>query len=297
MTVSHLIAEIKMADEKNPFPGENNTGHIWDDNIREMANPIPRWWMIGFWASIAWFVGYGILYPFIPLAEGSTKGILGWTQIGEYQEDQAKLNKLRAPFEAKIEAMALADVLADDGLSGYAVASARVLFGDNCAACHGAGGQGGPGFPVLADDNWLYGGSIETIQQTLINGRNGMMTAHAGTLSGDEIATLAQHAVNLSQGNPTEAGTQLFQDKYCFACHGADAKGVQAMGSANLTDAIWRFNEDDKLASAVQTITHGVNYPLDPLTRIAQMPAFGKRLEENDIKKLAIYVYKLGGGQ
>lgn len=286
-----------MADEKNPFPGENNTGHIWDDNIREMANPIPRWWMIGFWASIVWFVGYGILYPFIPLADDSTKGILGWTMIGEYQEDLAKVDAVRAPFEAQIAAMTVAEVLADDGLSGYAVASARVVFGDNCAACHGSGGQGGPGFPVLADDDWLYGGTIETIQQSITNGRRGMMIAHGSMLSGAEINTLAQHVVNLSQGSPTDAGAELYQGKGCFGCHGADGKGMQILGSVNLTDAVWRFNEADKLASAVQTITHGVNDSRDPSTRTAVMPAFNQRLNENDIKKLAVYVYKLGGGQ
>ncbi len=286
-----------MADEKNPFPGENNTGHIWDDNIREMANPIPRWWMIGFWLSIAWFVGYGILYPFIPLADGNTKGILGWTMMGEYQQDLAKVDAVRAPFETQIQSMSVAEILADDGLSGYAVASARVLFGDYCAGCHGAGGQGGPGFPVLADDDWLYGGSIETILQTITNGRRGMMIAHGSMLSAAEINTLAQYTVDLSQGETADAGAQLYRDKGCFGCHGADGKGLQVLGSVNLTDAVWRFNEVDKLASAVRTITHGVNDVRDPDTRTAEMPAFGQRLSENELKKLAIYAYKLGGGQ
>ncbi|MEH6822864.1 MAG: cytochrome-c oxidase, cbb3-type subunit III [Motiliproteus sp.] len=286
-----------MADDKNPFPGENNTGHIWDDNIREMANPIPRWWMIGFWLSIAWFVGYGILYPFIPLANESTKGVLGWTQIGEYQESIAEVEAIRAQFETKIDAMTVAEVLADEGLSGYAAASARVLFGDNCAGCHGTGGAGGPGFPVLADDNWIYGGSIETIQQSITNGRRGMMIAHASMLNEAEINTLAQHVVDLSRSASTDAGAQLYRDKGCFGCHGADGKGLQILGSANLTDAIWRFNEADKLASAVYTIAHGVNDPRDSDTRAALMPAFNQRLKENDIKKLAVYVHKLGGGQ
>tara|TARA_R110001583_G_scaffold131954_2_gene283822 strand:- start:1643 stop:2503 length:861 start_codon:yes stop_codon:yes gene_type:complete len=286
-----------MADEKNPFPGENNTGHIWDDNIREMANPIPRWWMIGFWASIVWFVGYGILYPFIPLADDNTKGILGWTMIGEYQEGVAELDVVRTQFETQIEAMTLPEILADDGLSGYALASARVLFGDNCAGCHGAGGQGGPGFPVLADDDWLYGGTIETIKQTITNGRRGMMIAHGSTLSEAEIGTLAQHVVDLSQSRTSDSGAQLYRDKGCFGCHGADGKGLQILGSANLTDAIWRFNEADKVAGAAYTIAHGVNDPRDAGTREAVMPAFGQRLKENDIKKLAIYVHKLGGGQ
>ncbi len=286
-----------MADEKNPFPGENNTGHIWDDNIRELTNPIPRWWMIGFWISIGWFVAYGILYPMIPLSDGNTKGVLGWTAVGEYNEGMAEVEAIRAQYESQIEGMTVAELLASEGLSHYAVASSRVLFGETCAGCHGAGGAGGPGFPVLADDNWLYGGSIETIQQTITNGRRGMMIAHSKMLSESEIDTLAQHVVNRSQGQSDAEGAQLYRDKGCFGCHGVDAKGMQLMGSVNLTDAIWRFNEADKLASAKYTIIHGVNDPSDASTRDALMPAFGQRLSDNDIKKLAVYVYKFGGGQ
>ena len=286
-----------MADEKNPFPGENNTGHVWDDNIRELNNPIPRWWMIGFWASILWWVAYGVLYPMIPLAEDSTKGILGWTMVGEYNEGVAELDAVRAQYESKLEQMSAAEILADDGLSQYTVASARVLFGDNCSACHGAGGQGGPDYPVLADDDWLYGGTIEAIQQTITNGRRGMMIAHAKMLTESEIDQLASYVVNLSQGQKDANGDQLYRDKGCFGCHGADGKGMQLLGSANPTDAVWRFNEADTLASAKHTIAHGVNDPSDPSTREAVMPAFSKRLSESDIKKLAVYVHKLGGGQ
>lgn len=286
-----------MADEKNPFPGENNTGHIWDDNIRELDNPVPRWWMLGFWASIIWWVAYGVLYPMIPLADGSTKGVLGWTQVGEYNDGLAEVQAVRAKFEDQIAGMTPTEILADDGLSGYAVASARVLFGDNCAACHGGGGQGGPGYPVLADDNWLYGGNIDQIVQTITNGRQGMMLAHGATLSEQELDVLAQYAVDLSQGQTNEEGAALYQSKACFACHGPTGAGIQALGSANLTDAIWRFNEDDLLASAKYTIKHGVNAPNDPMTREAVMPAFNTRLSENDIKKLAVYVHRLGGGQ
>ena len=286
-----------MADEKNPFPGENNTGHVWDDNIRELSNPIPRWWMIGFWASIIWWVAYGILYPMIPLANDSTKGILGWTMVGEYREGLAEVEAVRAQYEDQISAMSAAEILADDGLSGYAVASARVLFGDNCAGCHGAGGAGNPNFPILADDDWLYGGTIDAIQQTITNGRRGMMIAHAKMLSETEIDTLSKYVVDLGEGGGDEAGAQLYRDKGCFGCHGVDGKGMQLLGSANLTDAVWRFNDADRFTSAKYTITHGVNDPSDPQSREAVMPAFSGRLSENDIKKLSVYVHRLGGGQ
>ncbi|WP_275098228.1 cytochrome-c oxidase, cbb3-type subunit III [Sedimenticola hydrogenitrophicus] len=280
-----------MADN-NPFPGENNTGHIWDDNLRELDNPPPRWWMIAFWASILWVVGYAILYPMIPGLTGYTKGIMGWTQIGEYREGLDEVEMVRAEFETQLQGMTAKEILANEGLSSYTIASAKVLFGDNCAACHGSNGQGGPGYPVIADDDWLYGGAVETIEQTITNGRMGIMPAHAKLLSEAEVDKLAAAVMS---GNP--AAEPLYMEKACFACHGPDASGMQALGSANLTDAVWRFSEADQLASVKQTIRHGVNDTSDPLSREAVMPKFGDRLSAGEIKKLAVYVYKLGGGQ
>jgi cytochrome c oxidase cbb3-type subunit 3 len=280
-----------MAD-KNPFPGENNTGHIWDDNLRELSNPPPRWWMIAFWASIIWFIVYGFIYPMYPIGHESTKGFTGWTQIKEFQEGVDEVEAVRAEFETKIAAMTADQILADEGLSAYTIASAKVLFGDNCAACHGSGGQGGPSFPVLADDEWIYGGAIGTIEQTIAMGRKGVMTAHSKILSADEIESLAQ---SVMEGDP--ATNPLFLQKGCIACHGMDGKGLQALGAANLTDSVWRFAEADQLASVKYTIAHGVNDSTDPQTREAEMPAFGDRLSKDDIKKLAVFVYKLGGGQ
>ena len=135
----------------NPFPGENNTGHFWDDNLRELNNPPPSWWMIGFWASIAWVVGYFILYPSWPMpyqpqeGEGFTKGVIGWTQIKEYEEGVQQLQEMRAQYEEKIATMTAEQILADPGMTQYTLASAKVLFGDNCSACHGSGGQGKQG--------------------------------------------------------------------------------------------------------------------------------------------------------
>ncbi len=285
--------------DKNPFPGENNTGHIWDDNLRELANPPPRWWMIAFWASIIWFFGYGVIYPMYPALPGSTgftKGVAGWTQIKEYEEGLAELQAVRGEFEQKISSMSAADILKDEGLSDYTVASAKVLFGDNCAACHGSGGQGGPGYPVLADDNWLYGGDVNIIVQSITSGRKGMMPPKGGAeLSEAEIDTLAKA---IAEGKP--ASTPLFLEKGCIGCHGVGGKGMQALGAVNLTDQIMRFvpvNGQTPLDSIKQTITHGVNFPGDPKTREAEMPEFGKRLSADDIKKLAVYVVKFGGGQ
>jgi cytochrome c oxidase cbb3-type subunit 3 len=291
--------------KNNPFPGENNTGHIWDDNLRELRNPAPRWWMIAFWASVIWWVAYGILYPMWPLANGYTKGILGWTQMKEYKEGVAQVEAVRAKYEDQIRKMSVDQILADPGLTQYTLASAKVLFGDNCAACHGSGGQGNPGFPVLADDDWLYGGTPQKIQETITNGRKGAMPAHQSILTPAEIDTLARFVVSLSEGQPgSEEGWNLFRSKGCVACHGQKANGTIAelpngekvtVGAANLTDRIWRFAPGG-YESAKHTITYGVNQPGVAQTRDAVMPAWGGphgKLTLEEIKKLVVYVYKL----
>ncbi|MCU7851349.1 MAG: cytochrome-c oxidase, cbb3-type subunit III [Candidatus Thiodiazotropha sp. (ex Monitilora ramsayi)] len=281
--------------ENNPFPGENNTGHIWDDNLRELSNPPPRWWMIAFWASVIWWIAYGVLYPMWPTIDGNTKGIMDWSQMQEYEKGVAEVESVRAQYETQIEGLSASEILAMPGLSDYTVASAKVLFGDNCAACHGGGGQGGPGFPVLADDDWLYGGAIDNIQQTIAMGRKGIMTAHGKILSDTEIDSLAKA---IEAGNPTSDPN--FTQKGCIACHGMDGKGMAVLGSANLTDGIYRFMPADGetlLDSIKDTIKYGVNDVTEPKTREAVMPAFGDRLSKDDIKKLAVYVHKFGGGQ
>lgn len=284
--------------DQNPFPNESNTGHIWDDNLRELTNDPPKWWRIGFWASLAFVVGYFILYPAIPLVNSYTKGVLGWTSTGEYHQGREAIEAVRGPFEGRIASMSVDQVLADSELKGYSVRAAKVLFADNCAGCHGSGGQGGKDvagnilFPTLADDDWLWGGSIDRIAETISQGRQGSMPAMGGmALSDGEIDELANA---ISQGQPTS--TPLFTEKGCFACHGMDGTGNHFLGAANLTDRVSRFG-DGSVASIKQTIAHGVNDANDPQTRDAVMPNFGERLSGNDIKKLAVYVHQFGGGQ
>jgi len=279
--------------ENNPFPNENNSGHIWDDNLRELLNDPPTWWRIGFHASWILVIVYTVLYPSWPLLTTHYKGVMGWTAMGEYKEDLASIEQIRAKYEEQLPNKSAAAIMADDDLSNYVVKSAKVLFGDNCAACHGTGGAGNPGYPVLADDDWLFGGTANEIITSITNGRKGVMTAHGKSLSAAEIDELANAVMS---GDPTSS--PLYMSKACFACHGPDAKGMAVLGSANLTDGIYRFDEADQLASIKYTITHGVNDVSDPMTRNAEMPTFGgTKLSETDIKKLAIYVHKLGGGK
>ncbi len=167
-----------MSDDKNPHG--QTTGHVWDETLAELTNEPPKWWMWGLHASWIIVVLYTIYYPSWPLVTSHFKGLAGWTSIGEYKKDLATLDTVRAKYEDKLPGMTAAAILADDELSNYVVRSAKVLFGDNCAACHGTGGAGNPGYPVLVDDDWLWGGTIETIEQTVTMGRNGMMPKMGG---------------------------------------------------------------------------------------------------------------------
>ncbi|MDH5230447.1 MAG: cytochrome-c oxidase, cbb3-type subunit III [Gammaproteobacteria bacterium] len=284
-----------MSDQKNSTHAKD-TGHTWDDNLRELTNQPPRWWMISFYLSLAWVVVYFVLFPALPLANSYTKGILDWTQMKEFQGDLAELEKIRAPFETRIAKMPVSAILGDKELSNYSVQSAKVLFGDRCAPCHGNGGAGNPGFPVLADDDWLFGGKIEQIHQSIMNGRRGSMPGFATNSTPAEIDLLAQHVLALSEGGSNPVGRNLFVNKGCAGCHGMDGKGLEMMGSANLTDKIWRFSPVTK-DSVKHTISHGVNNAMDKNTRNAVMPSFAQQLSDAEIKKLAVYVHQLGGGK
>ena len=274
------------------------TGHVWDDDLGDYINQPPKWWMLGLTVSAIWVVVYWLWYPSIPVSTTGNffKGVGGWTAIGEMEADMGAVDEVRGKYEAKLKDMTPAAILADTELTEYVTRSGKVLFGDNCAGCHGTNGVGthdrlGLFAPILNDDDWLYGGTIDTIHETIIGGRQGMMLAHQDMLSEAEIDTLANA---VAAGKPTS--TPLFAEKGCTGCHGDDGKGMQAMGSANLTDSVWRF--DSSVEGIKQTIKYGVNSG-DPQTRVAVMPAFqaAGKLSDAEIKKLAVYVYKFGGGQ
>ena len=284
--------------EKHDASGVPTTGHVWDGDLADFANQPPKWWMLGLTASAIWCVVYFAYYPSIPVSNmgGFFKGIGGWTAISEMEADKSDVDKVRGQYEDKLNGMTPAAILADGNLSEYVKRSGKVLFGDNCAACHGTNGAGtvdkqGLFAPILVDNDWLYGGKIGDIYTSITGGRQGVMIAHKDMLSAAEIDTLANA---VAAGKPTS--TPLFAEKGCTACHGPDGKGMQAMGSANLTDSIWRF--DGSVEGIKQTITYGVNSG-NPQARVAVMPNFKEagKLSETEMKKLAVYVYMLGGGQ
>jgi len=296
---------------QNPDGGVTTTGHVWDDDLADFNNQPPRWWMLGLTASLIWVVVYWLFYPSVPVPSSNTyfKGLGGWSAIKEMEAEKSEVDAVRGKYEAKLKDLTPTVILADSDLTEYVKRSGKVLFGDNCAACHGTNGVGtrdkeGLFAPVLNDDDWLYGGKIDDIYTTISGGRQGMMVAHKDSLSAQQIDDAAKYVKAMSDEGKNKAdadsavtaGKKVFMESDCTACHGADAKGMQAMGSANLTDKIWRF--DGSLEGIKQTIAYGVNSG-DPKTRVAIMPSFTEagKLSDADIKKLAVYVYKFGGGQ
>ncbi len=297
--------------EKHDVTGVETTGHLWDDDLADFVNQPPKWWMLGLAVSAIWVVVYWLYYPSIPVPSSNTffKGIGGWTAIKEMDADKSEVDAVRGKYEAKLKNLAPAAILADSDLTEYVKRSGKVLFGDNCAPCHGTNGVGtkdkeGLVAPILDDDDWLYGGKIDDIYTTISGGRQGIMVAHKDSLSTQQIDDVATYVKAMSDegkdkadaDSAVAAGKKVFMESDCTSCHGQDAKGIQAMGSANLADKIWRF--DGSLDAIKRTIAYGVNSG-DPKARVAIMPNFKEagKLSDSDIKKLAVYVYKFGGGQ
>ena len=280
--------------------GVSTTGHAFD-GIKELNNPLPRWWLWLFYATIVWAIGYWVVYPAWPLVSGYTRGALGWQSRTAVVGDLEALKALRGPMTAKLQATDIAAVEKDPELLGFTRALGKTIFADNCAPCHGAGGGGAKGYPNLNDDDWLWGGKLPDIVTTLTHGvhwepdsetRVGGMPAFGklGALDSGAMSNVADYVRSLA-GLPVDekadlaAGAKVFADT-CASCHGKDAKGKRDVGSPNLTDAIWLYGSDKK------TIVEGLTYG-----RAGGMPAWVGRLDPTTLKALAVYVHSLGGGE
>lgn len=297
-----------MSEHENKYPGENNTGHFWDDegDLRELNNRPPRWYMVALYVGLLAIIGYAFYYPSVPWFGKTSTGYSNWTQIKEMNEDIAELEAYRekrfATNEDYISKKSLEEILKDDYLTEYSVKTSKRLFGDNCAACHGDSGQGNIGFPVLADDEWLYGGTAEQIHTSISNGRKGIMPARMMGITDDEVSNLSNALVQLSEGVidklPNDAKT-IYMSKGCIGCHGPTLTGNIFMGAPNLSDSIYRFTSDNQVDSYKKTIIHGVNQINNPNSRHVMMPAFknSEVITKNQLKKLSIYVHQLGGGK
>ena len=283
--------------EIDELSGIDTTGHEWD-GIRELNNPMPRWWVITFYITIVWAIAYTVAYPAWPLISGTTKGWLGYSSRAEVGKDIAAATVAQSKYVEAIKAADLPTIMANEELRTFATAGGAASFKVNCSPCHGSGAAGGLGYPNLNDDDWLWGGDIASIHTTLVHGvrytadpdtRVSQMPSFGEILKPEEIDQVANFVVSLSGGeaNATKAaaGKALFAAN-CEACHGKEAKGNHEFGAPNLTDAIWFYG------SGLQAVTAQIIKPKQGV-----MPAWGVRLGETTVKELAVYVHSLGGGQ
>jgi len=277
--------------------GIPTTGHEWD-GIKELNNPLPRWWVITFYMTIAWAIGYMIAYPAWPLLSSATKGVLGYSSRNEVKNELAAAEAAKGKFVTAIQGKSVSEILGDDALREFAVAAGAATFKVNCVQCHGSGAQGSKGFPNLNDDDWLWGGKPDQIQQTIMHGirftsdpdtRQSEMPAFADIITADQIAQVSAFVASLSgkvgDASLVTPGAKVFADN-CVACHGANAKGNKEFGAPDLTDAIWLYGSGETaIAAQVRAPKHGV------------MPAWLGRLGDTKVKELAVYVHSLGGGE
>lgn len=284
--------------EKDDVTGVETTGHEWD-GLKELNNPAPRWWLWVFIVTVIWSVWYWVVYPAWPVAGGATKGTWEWTQYGELKKSQQEIYQRRAKYQEKFHTASLPEILADSELYEFARVGGAAAFKENCAACHGTGAAGGRGYPNLNDDDWLWGGKLEQIHQTLKAGINSGHGDARGTLmpsfGRDGVLTRAQiddvteyvHDLHLGDKAPqTPAhlrGKQIFAEN-CVACHGEAGEGNRDLGAPRLNDEIWLWGGDKKSIHA--TITQA---------RVGVMPAWEGRLSPDTLKALTIYIHSLGG--
>jgi cytochrome c oxidase cbb3-type subunit III len=256
---------------------DNTTGHVWDGDLREMNNPLPRWWVGLFIITIVFALIYLAFYP----GAGSFAGKFGWSSAGQYDAEVAKANAQVAPLYAKFQAMPVEEVAKDP----QAMAIGDRLFMNNCAQCHGSDARGSKGFPNLTDADWLHGGSPEKIKETLVQGRNGMMPPMAAAVgTPEDVRNVAHYVLSLSRSPHDSLRASLGKSKFgaCAACHGMDGKGNTALGAPNLTDDIWLHGWGEN--AIVSMINNG---------KTNQMPAQAHKLTEGQIHVLASYVWGL----
>lgn len=278
--------------EIDAHTGTDTTGHDWD-GIKELNTPTPRWWLLVWLVTVIWAVGYWFIYPAWPTLSGEgerggTRGSKGWTQYTQLEESQAEIKAVRARYLDDFTNSSYGEIKQSQALYDFGLAGGSSAFKDNCATCHGTGGSGAPGYPNLNDDDWIWGGTIEAIEQTIRYGiraghedtRLSMMPAFGEMLDGKAIENVADFVVN----GKTD-GAQAYADN-CAACHGDAGKGIREMGAPNLKDAIWLYaGSRNAIINQIKNPKHGV------------MPPWEDRLDSQTIRQLALYVHELGGGE
>lgn len=279
--------------------GPGTTGHEWD-GLQELNNPLPRWWLWIFYACIAFSIVWMVLYPAWPVPGGNTRGTLGYSSRADVEQQMAALESRRDAALKGIEQIPVADIASDPKMMKAAIEGGRAAFKMHCVQCHGSGAAGGNGYPNLNDDDWLWGGDMVAIHQTLQHGirqpgddatRLSMMPAFGrdGLLQPAEIKAVVEHvrAISGQEHNAALAarGATVFATQ-CASCHGPEGKGDRQFGAPNLTDGIWLYGGDREALTATVTNARG-----------GVMPAWKDKLPEATIRKLTAYVHSLGGGE
>lgn len=266
-----------IASRRKVMANDNTTGHVWDGNIQELNNPLPRWWMWLFIITVVFSAVYLVLYPGL----GSYQGQWGWSQVGQYDKEVEKAKAQLDPLYAQFTSKTAQELSQDPKAMGIG----ERLFVNNCAQCHGSDARGSKGFPNLTDRDWLYGGEHDTIKLTIANGRNGIMPPMAAAVgSSEDVRNLANYVLSLSGSAHNSIAAQLGKSKFgaCAACHGADGKGNHAVGAPNLTDKVWLHGWGEQ--AVINAINNGKNN---------MMPAHAHKLTEPQIHVLAAYVWSL----
>jgi len=283
--------------EKDAVSGRETTGHSWD-GLTELNTPLPKWWLYVFYCCIAFAAVWVVLFPALPV-KGAT-GLLGWTARGAFPAELARAREAQEPYLVRLRAATPEAIAADPSLRGFALAGGRAAFAANCTGCHGAGGQGAKGgFPSLADDDWIWGGSLDAIHHTIAHGVRNQDSPDAratmmprfqadGLLKANEVDDTAEYVLSLS-GRETNAeaakrGAEHYETN-CVSCHSEKGAGNQELGAPNLADSLWLYGGDK--ASIVYSIANA---------RAGVMPAWGLRLDPATVNMLAVYVHSLGGG-
>jgi cytochrome c oxidase cbb3-type subunit 3 len=256
---------------------DNTTGHVWDEDLTEMNNPLPMWWVWMFIITVVFSLLYLVAYPGL----GSYQGELKWSTRGEYDFEVDKATKALAPLYSQFTAKKPEELVGDHA----AMAIGERLFMNNCAQCHGSDARGSKGFPNLADGDWLYGGAPDKIVESITKGRQGTMPPMAAAVgTPDDVKNVAHYVLSLSNGPHDSLRAQLGKPKFaaCAACHGMDGKGNPALGAPNLTDNIWLHGWGEQ--AIVNIVTNG---------KTNQMPAQEGKLTDAQIHVLASYVWGL----
>jgi cytochrome c oxidase cbb3-type subunit 3 len=276
LLVRWLSTDIKTDDQGKSM------GHVWDEDLEELNNPLPRWWLNMFYLTLFFGIGYLVLYPGL----GTFSGVLGWTSTGQYEQEIDLADAKYGPLFSRYESMDIVAVADDPD----ARRMGERLFVNYCAVCHGSDARGARGFPNLRDNDWLYGGTPQAIEQSILNGRNGVMPAWEAALGGEAgVADMTEYVLGLSGRNVDTEAAARGGEKFatlCAACHGADGTGNQALGAPNLTDNVWLYGGSS--TSVAETIAKGRN---------GVMPAHAEFLGKDKVHLLAAYVYSLSTGQ